>query len=150
MLWLTQQISGNYVRVLALAASFFIYSWGVLAPEPESPSARQEADNLINFRIELPKERRSYSTIQEEMISSTQRQWSGLRKGCQPLELKGILARGTGREFIATEWLRRNALRCSKTDLIYIANNVQDWSDFAMYDAINLARHYAQQIKEPQ
>ena len=41
-------------------------------------------------------------------------------------------------------------LRCSKTDLIYIANNVQDWSDFAMYDAIRLAHHYAQQIQEPE
>ena len=138
------------MKVLVLAISLFTQSWGVLAYGRESLSDRSNAENVINMGVSLPSGRSAHSRIQEEMISSTQRQWSGLRKGCQPLELKGMLARGTGREFIVTEWLRRNALRCSKTDLIYIANNVQEWSDFAMYDAVNLARHFGQQIKEPQ
>ena len=133
-----------------LAIFLLVKSWGVWASDLESSSASGDVDNVLHLRVELPRERGFYSRIQDEMISPTQRQRSGFRKGCQPLELKGILARGTGREFIATEWLRKNMLRCSKTDLIYIANNVQDWSDFAMYDAIHLARHYAQQIKVPE
>ena len=150
MLGLPRWIAGGDMRVLVLAISLLIQSWGVLAYEPESPSDRSNAENVINFGVSLPSGGSAHSRIQDEMISPSQRQWSGFRKGCQPLELKGILARGTGREFIATEWLRKNMLRCSKADLIYIANNVQDWSDFAMYDAIHLARHYAQQIKVPE
>ena len=138
------------MRVLVLAISLFIQSWDVLAYEPESLSDRSNAENVIVFGVSLPSGGNAYSRIQDEMISPTQRQWSDFRKGCQPRELKGILGRGTGREFIATEWLRKNMLRCSKTDLIYIANNVQGWSNFAMYDAIHLARHYAQQIKVPE
>ncbi len=138
------------MRVLVLAISLLIQSWDVLAYEPESLSDRSNAENVIVFGVSLPSGGNAYSRIQDEMISPTQRQWSDFRKGCQPRELKGILGRGTGREFIATEWLRKNMLRCSKTDLIYIANNVQGWSNFAMYDAIHLARHYAQQIKVPE
>ena len=150
MLGLPRWIAGSDLRMLVVAISLLIQSLGVLAYELESLSDRSNAENVINFGVSSPSGRSAHLRLQEEMISLTQRQWSGLRKGCQPLELKAILARGTGREFIATEWLRKNALRCSKTDLIYIANNVQDWSDFAMYDAIHLARHYAQQIKEPE
>lgn len=150
MLGLPRWIAGGDVRALVLAISLFIQSWGVLSCEPKPLSDRSNAENVINLDVSSPSEGSGYSRIQGEMIMPAQRQWPGLRKGCQPLELKAILARGTGREFIATEWLRKNALRCSKTDLIYIANNVQDWSDFAMYDAIHLARHYAQQIKEPE
>lgn len=133
-----------------LAIFLFVKSWGVWASDLESPSARGDVGNVVNLRVELPREQGFYSRIQDEMISPTQRQWSASRRGCQPLELKGILARGTGREFVATEWLRKNMLRCSKTDLIYIANNVHDWSDFAMYDAVHLALHYAQQITVPE
>ena len=151
MLGLPRWIARGDMRVLILATSLFIQSWGVLAYEPESLSDRSNAENVTVFGVSSPSGGSTYSRIQDEMmISPTQRQWSDFRKGCQPRELKGILARGTGREFIATEWLRKNMLRCSKTDLIYIANNVQDWSDFAMYDAIHLARHYAQQIKVPE
>ena len=148
MLGLPRWIAGGDMRVLVLAISLLIQSWGVLAHEPESFSDRSNAENVINFGVSLPSGWSAYSRVQYEMISPSQRQWSGFRKGCQPLELKGILARGTGREFIATEWLRKNMLRCSKADLIYIANNVQDWSEFAMYDAIRLAHHYAQQIQD--
>ena len=131
------------MRVLVLAIPFFIKSWGVWASELESSSARGDVDNVINRRVELPRERGFYSRNQGEMILPDQRQWPSLRKGCEPLELREILARGTGREFIATEWLRKNAQQCAKTDLIYVAHNVQNWSDFAMYDAIRLAHHYA-------
>jgi hypothetical protein len=133
-----------------MAISLLIKSCGVWASEPESSSARGDFDNVITSSFEFPREWSYYPQIQGEIISPAQLQWSDLRKGCEPRELKGILERGTGREFIATEWLRKNALQCSKKDLIYVANNVQNWSGFAMYDAIRLAYHYAQQIQEPE
>ena len=118
MLGLPRWISGGDMRVLVLAISLFIQSWGVLVYGTESLSDRSNAENIINFGISSPSGRSAYSRIQDETISPTQRQWSGFRKGCQPLELKEILTRGTGREFVATEWLRKNMLRCSRTDLI--------------------------------
>ena len=84
------------------------------------------------------------------MILATQPQWFDIRKCCLPLELKGILARGTGRDFIATELSRKNTLQCSQTDLKYVAKNVQNWSEFAMYDAVRFASYYAQQIQDPE
>jgi hypothetical protein len=150
MLGLPRWIAGGDMRVLVLAISLLIQSWGVLAYEPESLSDRSSAENVINLGVSSPSGGSAYSRIQGEIILPAQRQWPSLRKGCEPLELREILARGTGREFIATEWLRKNALQCSKTDLMYVANNVQNWSDFAMYDAIRLAYHYAQQIQEPE
>lgn len=133
------------MRILLLAISLSLKSWGVVASEPESESEKWDSKNVIDFRFELIRERNAYPPIQGEMISPTQSQWSDIRKGCDPLELRGILARGTGREFVAMEWLRKNAMQCSRADLIYVANNVQDWSDFAMYDAIRLANYYALQ-----
>jgi hypothetical protein len=136
----------SVVKILVLAISLFTKSWGVCASDPEGSLASGEVDNVVNLSFELPREIRSYSQIQGEILSPAQLQWSDLRKGCDPQELQGILERGTSREFIATEWLRKNALQCSKKDLIYVANNVQNWSEFAMYDAIRLAYHYAHQI----
>ena len=66
-------------------------------------------------------------------------------EGCDPNELRRVLTEGSGRQFNATEWLKRNALQCSKADLQYIAINLPKWSSFAMYDAIRLAQFYANQ-----
>ena len=140
MLRLPRWIAGSDVRVPVLGISLVTKSWDVLASEPGSLADRSKAEDIIDFSVSSPRGGSSYSRIQSEMISPIQHQSSGLMEGCQPLELKGILARGTGREIIATEWLGKNAMRCSKTDPIYVANNVQDWSDFAMYEVIHLAR----------
>ena len=64
---------------------------------------------------------------------------------CYYTELRRILADGTGRQFNATEWLKKNAEKCSKTELRYIARNLHDWSDYPMYDAIQLANFYVAQ-----
>ena len=142
--------AGSDVRAQVLAIFFLLNSWSLLASESESSSASRDSENFIHFRVELSRQQSSYLQIDGEIISPTRRQSSAIREGCEPLELKGILARGTGREFVATEWLRKNALKCSETDLKYIANNLHKWSEFAMYDAIRLANYYVQQVQDPE
>lgn len=64
---------------------------------------------------------------------------------CDPNELRSVLTEGSGKQFNATEWLKKNFNKCSKADLQYIALNINDWTSYAMYEAIRLARFYADQ-----
>jgi len=115
------------------------------AHEPNELTTLRATNEALNLRLAqlLEENARLRKSVDTTVIA--QAGWKSVSADCDPNDLRRVLTEGSGRQFNATEWLKRNARKCSKADLHYIAINIQDWTSYAMYDAIRLAKFYVDQ-----
>lgn len=115
------------------------------AHEPNELTTLRATNEALNLRLAQLLEENARLRKSDDTTVIAQAGWKSVSAECDPNELRRLLTEGSGREFNATEWLKRNARKCSKADLQYIAINIHDWTSYAMYDAIRLAKFYADQ-----
>ena len=115
------------------------------AHEPNELTTLRATNEALNLRLAQLLEENARLRKSDDTTVIAQAGWKSVSAECDPNELRRLLTEGSGREFNATEWLKRNARKCSKADLQYIAINIHDWTRYAMYDAIRLAKFYADQ-----
>ena len=115
------------------------------AHEPNELTTLRATNETLNLRLAQLLEENARLRKSDDTTVIAQAGWKSVSAECDPNELRRLLTEGSGRQFNATEWLKRNARKCSKADLQYIAINIHDWTSYAMYDAIRLAKFYADQ-----
>ena len=115
------------------------------AHEPNELTTLRATNEALNLRLAQLLEENARLRKSDDTTVIAQAGWTNVSAECDPNELRRLLTEGSGRQFNATEWLKRNARKCSKADLQYIAINIRDWTSYAMYDAIRLAKFYADQ-----
>jgi hypothetical protein len=115
------------------------------AHEPNELTTLRATNEALNLRLAQLLEENARLRKSDDTTVIAQAGWKSVSAECDPNELRRLLTEGSGRQFNATEWLKRNARKCSKADLQYIAINIHDWTSYAMYDAIRLAKFYADQ-----
>jgi hypothetical protein len=122
-----------------------LISSNTLAHESEELITLRATNDVLNFRVaQLLEENARLQTFADKPLNA-QAAGETVNALCDHNELRSVLIEGSGRQFNATDWLRKNAEKCSKADLQYIALNIHDWTSYAMYEAIRLARFYADQ-----
>lgn len=115
------------------------------AHEPNELTTLRATNEALNLRLAQLLEENARLRKSDDTTVIAQAGWKSVSADCDPNDLRRVLTEGSGRQFNATEWLKRNARKCSKADLHYIAINIQDWTSYAMYDAIRLAKFYVDQ-----
>ena len=128
-----------------LAILVMLISSNILAHESEELTILRATNDALNLRVAqlLEDNARLQKFADKALIGQAFGETASAL--CDPYELRSVLIEGSGKQFNATEWLRKNADKCSKADLQYIALNIHEWTSYAMYDAIRLARFYADQ-----
>ena len=122
-----------------------LISSNTLAHESEELITLRATNDVLNFRVaQLLEENARLQTFADKTLNA-QAAGETVSALCDHNELRSVLIEGSGRQFNATDWLRKNAEKCSKADLQYIALNIHEWTSYAMYEAIRLARFYADQ-----
>ena len=122
-----------------------LISFNALAHESEELITLRATNDVLNLRVAqlLEENARLQKFANKALIA--QAPGEPVSAPCDHNELRSVLIEGSGRQFNATEWLRKHADKCSKADLQYIALNIDEWTSYAMYEAIRLARFYADQ-----